>query len=231
MSDLKETAYDVVEDSVGTYIDKKRYNKEMSNVLRDAAKETGVDAATLRRVKDYVHYKKMGWIDNNPFELDPKEKFKDRVSPIFIKLLTLLQDVTALGMEDILDEYLSKMEACGVRITFADVVPPAMATDTDRAREAVYTASDYQGKICVLADKIRDEDSARAEELGFGPKKEYVKLIDLYAQKKDGKDVDDKIQQVQTDLLFAQSSYEQVMTDTINSDPSKNPPEAEFDED
>lgn len=223
MSNMKETAYDVVEDSLGTFNDKKNYNKQMNSKFRDASKIAKIDAARLRRTKDYVHYKKMGWIDNNPFELNPQEKFKDRVSPIFIKLITLIDDIKSLGMDYIVQEYFDKLDAMGIHIDYSEYVPTAVPENLDACQEAIEYGNKLQGSICTLADKIRDEDSVKAEELGFGPKKEYVKLISLLADKRDGKDIDDKIQQIQTDLIFAQSSYEEVSTDSINSDPEKNP--------
>lgn len=228
MANMEETAYDVVEESIGSLEDKKRYNKEMNSRLKDAAKESGIAASTLKRVKDYVYYKGKAWVDNDPFNLG-KEKLKDKLSPLFIKLHQAIDDVYAVGQVEILTEYLRKLESFGIKIDLDGFVPSQITSNSAACDDAIADAVGYQKSIHALADRINDEDAPKAESLGFGPKKEYNKLISLLADKRDGKDVDDKIQEIQTNLLFAQQSYTDVMNDTINADPLKNPPEENAD--
>ena len=70
---------------------------------------------------------------------------------------------------------------------------------------------ELQKSICKLADQIRDEDSVDAESQGFGPQKEYVKLINLaYSKNRRGKDIEDRCQEALLNLTTAINSYEQV---------------------
>lgn len=226
MAGMEETAYDVVEESIGSLEDKKRYSKEMNHRLKDASKEAGIDTGALKRVKDYVYYKGKAWVDGDPFVLG-KEKLKDKLSPLFIRLHQVIDDVYAVGQPEILAEYLKKLETFGIRIVLTDFAPSQATSNSDACADAIADAIGYQKSIHVLNDRINEEDAPKAESLGFGPRREYNKLISLLADKRDGKDIDDKIQEIQTNLLFAQQSYTDVMNDSVNDDPSKNPSEEE----
>lgn len=207
----KEEIGDLIESSLGDFSDKKMYNKNMSQRLKEAATTSKVDVAMLRRCKDYLHYRKLGWL-GGPLELDPKEKFKDRVSPVFIKLLAIIDDLMSLGKEDLLDVYIDALAEKGIKIDYSAHIPVNPATSPDDAWEAVEFGSQMQGYIRTLADRIRDEDSVKAEELGFGPKNEYPKLIQLLDRKKNGNDIEDTVQDKFTKLILAQKSYEEVQT-------------------
>lgn len=207
----KDEIEDLIESSLGDFSDKKMYNKNMSQRLKEAATTSKVDAAMLRRCKDYLHYRKLGWL-GGPLELDPKEKFKDRVSPVFIKLLAIIDDLMSLGKEDLLDVYTDALAEKGIKIDYSAHIPANPAASPDDAWEAVEFGSQMQGYICTLADRIRDEDSVKAEELGFGPKNEYPKLIQLLDRKKNGNDIEDTVQDKFTKLILAQKSYEEVQT-------------------
>lgn len=217
MSEMKETAYDVVEDSAGTLADEKRYAKEMNDILKDAAKECNVSKSLIKRMMNYAHYKKSGWVGNDPLTLDPQVEIKDKMSLVFIKFVNLLQDVKSAGMDDILNEYIEKLKSIGILIDFSGLNPPEVASDSYRVQESIESASKLLDRIIFLSNKISKEDAVKAEELGFGPKNEYSKLVKLYAKKKDGKEIDDEIQQIQTNLLFAQTSYSQVANDTVGT--------------
>lgn len=217
MSEMKETAYDVVEDSAGTLADEKRYAKEMNGILKDAAKECSVSKSLIKRMMNYAHYKKSGWVGNDPLVLDPQVETKDKMSLVFIKLVSLLQDVKSAGMDDILDDYIEKLKSIGILIDFSGLNPPEVTSDSYRVQESIESASRLLDRIIFLSNKISKEDAVKAEELGFGPKNEYSKLVKLYAKKKDGKEIDDEIQQIQTNLIFAQTSYSQVANDTVGA--------------
>lgn len=201
----------IIEDSLGDFADKKMYNKNMSSKIKEAASSSKIEPIVLRRCKDYLHYRKLGWV-GGPLELNPKEKFKDRISPTFIKLLTIIDDLMSLGKEELLDVYVDALAAQGIKIDYSGHVPTNPAASPDEAWEAVEYGSQMQGYICTLADKIRDEDAVAAEELGFGPKNEYTKLIQLLDRKKNGNDIDDATQDKLTKLILAQKSYEEVQT-------------------
>lgn len=207
----KEKIEDLIESSLGDFNDKKMYNKNMSQRLKEAATASKVDAAMLRRCKDYLHYRKLGWL-GGPLELDPKEKFKDRVSPVFIKLLAIIDDLMSLGKENLLDVYMDALAEKGIKIDYSEHIPTNPTASPDDAWEAVEFGSQMQGYIRTLADRIRDEDSVKAEELGFGPKNEYPKLIQLLDRKKNGNDIEDTVQDKFTKLILAQKSYEEVQT-------------------
>lgn len=198
----------VINSSLETLKEKKSFSYEMNSAFKEAAKSSNLDSAVLRRVKDYKYYKGKGW-DGSPIVLDKEEKFKDRVSPTFRKLYTIIDDLAQVEQLEVLDEYLDCLRSHGIKIDISGYHPNNSTTNKEATDSAINTGVALQSNICELADEIKENDSEEAEVQGFGPKKEYVKLINLIYQKNEkGKDIGDKCQEKKTELALAQDSYD-----------------------
>ncbi len=198
----------VINSSLESLKEKKSYSYQMNSTFKEAGKHANVEPTVLRRVKDYKYYKGNGW-DGSPIVLDKDEKFKDRVSPVFKKLYTIVDDLAQVDQLELLDEYLDCLRDLGIKIDISNYHSATSTTDKDVTDSAIETGVSLQSNICQLADEIKENDSEQAEVEGFGPKHEYVKLINLIYQKNEkGKDIDDKCQEKQTELALAQESYE-----------------------
>lgn len=213
---------DIIDSSLDALAEKNSYSHDMSQAFRNAEKSTGVPAQTLRRVKDYKYYKGNGW-GSNPLELDKEEKFKDRVSPIFRRLVQLINDIKQTDQAELLDDYLNYLSSIGIKIDFSGFIPDVRTSDKSASDEAIDIGCSLQSSICKLADKIRDEDSEEALNQNFGPAKEYPKLISLYYRKtRKGKDIEDKTQEKLMNLNLASESYEMIQMDSFDNDKGDN---------
>lgn len=204
---------EIIQSSLDTLTDKKQVSKDMHHVFKDASEKTKIPPEVLRRVKDYNYYFGRGWQAGNPLDLDKEEKFKDKVSPVFIKLLTIVDDLYKVCHVELLDEYFDAMNQLGIHIDVSDYRPEYVTYDSTISDDAVAAGVNLQSSICQLADQIKDEDSINAEQKGFGPKREYIKLINLAYSKRKGKDIEDKCQEAYAEHAVAINSYDKIKTE------------------
>jgi len=213
MSDIS-TPKELMSISYDTLVEKKAASKHMSTIAKDTAKMQKTEPQLLNRVKDYVYYRGRGWLDN-PLELDPQEKFKDRVSPTFKKLVQIIDDVYAVGQEDMLNDYLDYIRnerGIDIQVTGkAQVVK-----DKDDTWSAVQAMCGYQGTICALADEINFIHTEISEELNFTAKKDFKEALGFYAKVQESKpSVDDINQDKQLQLEMCGTAFNQIFDDSI----------------
>ena len=92
--------------------------------IRDIAKSYDLDKSTARHLVDFFYTKGNGWADNNPLKLDAKFEGKyDIMSKLFIKLLSVINDFQAAGLQNELMPYLDMLYNYGVTIKLDDVMP------------------------------------------------------------------------------------------------------------
>lgn len=201
---------EIISSSLSTIEDKREVSHAMSQALSSVAKGSDIDSAVLRRVKDYSYYKGMAWL-GTPLELDKDEKFKDRLTPTFKKLLTIVDDLAQVGKLSLLDEYLDALKTYGIAIDLSKFVPQAKATDLASCDAVISSSMAMQKEICEMSDQIRETDAEAAEAAGFGPKSEYNKLVNLaYAKSRKGKDVSEKCDDEYAKHELSAKSYKAV---------------------
>ena len=202
-------------ESLQTLEEKKNYSKDMNQIIHNASKLTGLDAKVIRRVKDYHYYRGLGWMGSS-LVLDKEEKFKDRVSPAFIKIKTIIEDCVATHQEELLKCYIDDLSEFGIKIDFSDCKPDNIISEEDAkiVDETVNEGCDYQKEICQRADMIKDKHAPLAESNGFGPESEYTKLIDLlYKKRALDKDIAEKVNEGYAKHKLAEKSYIYVIND------------------
>jgi len=153
------------------------YYKDQSAKAEDIATEHHLSKSAIWKYKDYTYYKGMGWTETSVSKPDPDEKFKDRVSPTFRKLLDIVNTCKACGDLDILKEYLTDMEAAGVKIIIDD--SNVNNIDQESFQKGIKVMCDIQHDICETADVIADI-GPQAEKTGLCKANRFKGLAEDY---------------------------------------------------
>jgi len=205
-ADLLETAYDILKE-------KKMNSKHMGMVAKDTAKSQGIEKPIMIRCKDYSYYRERGWIGNDPLTREPEEKFPDRVTPTFRKLLQIIDDVYAIGRPDLLDVYFAAMEKKGVKITVSG--KDCRVNDPGETWAAIENMEGFQKNICELADEINFGCTQVSEDINFTPKGEFKGALNLYEKKKDERECDDLYQDKVTDLQMTETAWNNIYDENL----------------
>jgi hypothetical protein len=211
MSQITESK--LMEESHELFERKRDASKQMNMVGKETAKAQGIEKPILIRCKDYLHYRGLGWTNNDPLEKDPEEKFPDRVSPPFRKLLQIIDDLAIVGHLDFLDIYLDAMRKHGIDIKISN--KDVRVNDIDETWQAIENMSQFQGVICELADEINDEKAPVAEQINLVPENEFKKLLSFYDKKVKEKDLDDQYQNIVTHLEMTEAGYNKVYDESL----------------
>ena len=133
-----EKIEELLDDSLETLADKKRFAKTMNTIIKDCAKKNNVDPKVIKAVKNYKHYKGVNWVNNNPLEKNKDVKEKDKVSPIFIKLLEVVENLRTIGDKEFLEPYLNAIAEHGIKI---DIEFDDTDKDVEEIMEVIDSAS------------------------------------------------------------------------------------------
>lgn len=218
---MADTPYDLLEDSLGTLTDAKKYKKEMNNILKEGAKQSGLSRKTIAHCKDMKFYYGQGWLDNDPFEKDPTVKFNDKISGPFIAVLSIIKDLKSCGMLELLTPIVDGLAKKGITLDISEVISDE-AEDEQYISDVIENACDFQKKITTLSDKIKEVDAPEAENIGFIQKNSYGKVLAFYNKKKGAQDdekiekVEEEYQQVNADSLQLMKAYQNIYEDTLD---------------
>ena len=80
------------------------------------SKETKVDKMHIYKYKDMRYYYGRGWTESSISKPDPDEKFKDRVSPCFRRLVEIVEILREVGDLKLLEKYLADVAGKGIHI-------------------------------------------------------------------------------------------------------------------
>lgn len=158
---------------------------EMNDAAKITAKSTKIPKWMFNKMKDCQYYKGNGW-EESPLDLSKDEKFKDKMSPVFIRLLNLVQLCRHFNNLDLIKEYIEALKAFGITITVEAThdSTPAFSPEAIKAAQAtIYEMKQYQSQICELADILRDEKSLEAESYDYVPKAEFRGIVDIKYRK------------------------------------------------
>lgn len=170
-------------------------SKEMNAIAKACSDECGIDKKTIIKVKDYLYYRGRGWGEDCLTKSEKQEKYPDRVSPTFRKLVDIITNCYATGKESLLKVYLDAVKAKGITIT---VDTSCFTLPNDDVKQKIATAisamSPIQCVICEKNDFMNDVLAEEAENTNLSPKDKYKQIVKLAASKQAGRDVDDKMQ-------------------------------------
>jgi hypothetical protein len=204
---------ELLEESAEILHDKSAASKNMNMIASETAKMQQIEKSIIVRAKDYKYYAGAGWIDNDPLQKNPEEKFPDRVAPTFRKLLQIIDDLRAIGKTDWLDPYVQALSNHGIDLTFS--AADCMVNDPDEVEAAIENMCGFQKTICTLADEINDVKALTSEDINFTPKNEFKKVLGFYDRKAKGKDVDDAYSDWVTHLEMVETAVNQVYDESL----------------
>lgn len=177
MSDAKKEAKikQLMDESVKIHYKLINLWKDMDDKVKSVSKSLNVPKYLFYALKDFQYYRGLGWAsENNPLELERGVKFKDRVSPIFIKLLKTVNICRQLNCLDLLDVYINTLKEYGIFIQINphnDFVESFSENSIKQVYSVVEEMKALQKEICSLADILREEKSAESEALDYVKKK------------------------------------------------------------
>ena len=199
-----EKIEELLDDSLETLADKKRFAKTMNTIIKDCAKKNNVDPKVIKAVKNYKHYKGVNWVNNNPLEKNKDVKEKDKVSPIFIKLLEVVENLRAIGDKEFLEPYLNAIAEHGIKI---DIDFEDTDKDVEEIMEVIDSASKLQTNVDTLAEELKETKSVEAEELNFTPKSSFCNVLGMLEKINEGKEIDDALQSRFTEITMLNNAY------------------------
>ena len=199
-----EKIEELLDDSLETLADKKRFAKTMNSIIKDCAKKNEIDPKVIKAVKNYRHYRGVNWANNNPLEKDNDKKEKDKVAPIFIKLLEVVENLRAIGDKEFLEPYLNAIAEHGIKI---DIDFEDTDKDVDEIMEVIESASKLQTNVDTLAEELKGEKSTTAEELNFTPKSSFCNVLGMLEKINEGKEIDDALQNRFTEITMLNNAY------------------------
>ena len=199
-----EKIEELLDDSLETLADKKRFAKTMNSIIKDCAKKNEIDPKVIKAVKNYRHYRGANWVNNNPLEKDKDKKEKDKVAPIFIKLLEVVENLRAIGDKEFLEPYLNAIAEHGIKI---DIDFEDTDKDVDEIMEVIESASKLQTNVDTLAEELKGEKSTTAEELNFTPKSSFCNVLGMLEKINEGKEIDDALQNRFTEITMLNNAY------------------------
>jgi hypothetical protein len=192
---------------------KKTAGKHMNMIATETAKQLKVQKSLLNRLKDYYLYRGIGWVSKNPLSIDKAAKTYDKVSPLFIKLLQIVEDLRAVDSIDFLDPYIKELNSYGIKIYFDP--KPMTISDKDEAFNAVNSMGAFQKQINALNGEIKEIKAVEADEINLTAKSEFPRLLSFYHKKELGKDIDDEYQNKITHLELVETGYTKVMDNSL----------------
>ena len=199
-----EKIEELLDDSLETLGDKKRFAKTMNTIIKDCAKKNDVEPKVIKAVSLYKHYAGSNWVNNNPLEKDKDAKEKDKVSPIFIKLLEVVENLRAIGDKEFLKPYINALAEKGIKI---DIDFEDTNKNVDEIMEVIDSTSKLQTNVDTLAEELKEEKSTTAEELNFTPKSSFCNVLGMLEKINEGKEIDDALQSHFTEITMLNNAY------------------------
>lgn len=202
---------DLLDESLETIQDKKQFSKTQAQLLKECAEtnELGKSGKSiLKRIMNYHHYKGVNWLNGDPLQKDTTIKDKDKVAPVFIKLLQIVEDLATIGDTELLLPYLNALKNHGIKIEI-DYGSADTKEDLKTILEKLESASNLQTNVDTLTNQLKEEKSAESEEIGFAPKSGFIKVLGLYEKIKDDKadKAEDAINQGASEAIMMSQAY------------------------
>ena len=205
-TDMIPEVKELLDDALDNVSDKKQFSKHMKDILKNCGLVNGIDKKVLAHVKDYYHYKGANWQDGNPLKKNPDAEYKDKISPTFIKLLSIFQDLEAVGDTDFLQPYIDALLPYGIKIEF-DAKTPDTKDPIEDIKKTIETASGYQTNVDELTKRIKEENAKKSEDIGFTTKSAFTSVLNPYETLQEGTDVNDNVQQNIANSLMSADAY------------------------
>lgn len=193
IKDIKE----LLDTTIETMKDRSDASKALSDIKKRVITSTNGDKSNWALLSKVNALAGEGWA-GDPFILDPKAKYKDAISQIFIKLLALITATEEFNVtDDILGPYLDTLKSHGIILTVkSDEFNHADTSDTD-IEEELQSSKSYIKTVQSYNEDIQ-EQAEKAESMNITSKKDYSKVVNIYNKGLKGKEIDDDVQNILT---------------------------------
>jgi hypothetical protein len=209
------TESELLTESNEIYEQKKQTAHHMNVIATETAKMQKVQKSLLNRLKDYYLYQNNGWVANDPLQLDKAALTYDKVSPIFIRLMQVIEDLRAVECLNFLDPYIQALDSKGVKVY---INPGKMlVSDKEDVLNAINSMGAFQKQINALDKEIKEVKSLEAEDINLTTKSEFAKLVAFY-NKKENKGieaVEDQYQDLVTDFTLRETGYTKIFDESL----------------
>lgn len=191
-------------------IQQRAIHREMANLGTAAHKEFDIDSKCISALKDYVHYYKNDWADDDPLVPMESVKWRCRLAPTFRRLYKVVNDLKVTGSLSLLDPILKALDKHGIHITIDDDVK---FDKHEELMKYINAMEDYQSQICDLADERTDNrDGAVAVKNATSKSfNEYVRLMANYKSARDKdktrEDIEEDLQELLLDVNIENDVY------------------------
>lgn len=199
------------------YDQKKLASKSMNTIAAETSKFHKIPKPVLGRLKSYYLYSGKGWTAKDPLTIDKTKDFKtDVLSPVFAKLLQVIDDLRLLGDTDFLAPYITALQSKGIDIFIKDD-GSKLATAED-IKDAVNSMGTWQKQVDSCDKEIKEEKSEEAEDINLTKKSEFSRLVAFYNKKinKGNDAVEDQYHDLLADYELIESGYTKVFDESLS---------------
>ena len=203
----------ILDESYEKLNEKKDYQDDIRRILKSISKESGVSRKEINLYKNFVCYSGKGWVNGDPLILDTQCKHKDRYSALFARLRDMILTLCKVDGTDLLKPYFDALENEGIIIDISKIKSEYISKDSDVIKNTIADILERQEWIDEINDELYEQDSVKAEEEDFGPRGEYLKLLDMYTKKKQGKDIEDLYDSKFSELNKKLKSYSEIFNE------------------
>lgn len=207
--DIENTENDILEKGIETHCEKLEYRHQLNDIAKGYAEQAMVEKKDLINAKKYLYTKGNGWGEDCLDKSKEKVDRPDKISSAFRKLVDIIQTMDNVGMLNELNEYIDAAKARGITISVD--YQNELSKETKQIIDDGMKAMDsYQKDMYAKEDYINNELASEAESTNFSPKNKFKKIVELAYKKRDGKDVDDKIQDEYVNIELYTQALEKV---------------------
>lgn len=181
--------------------EKAKASARMGELAKSICDQTDLEKFDVHKYKDMLYYKGRGWTESPISKPDPDEKFKDRVSPTFRKLVQIVNILRNVGDLALLQEYLDAVRAEGIEIKISETAPLTSRMPKEMFDEAMRSMCHEQKIICENADEVR-EMGPNAEQDGFCPEGAFKGFAEDWRKILKGKDKTESLLKIHERSMF-----------------------------
>lgn len=180
MEETKETALDILNESVQILNDIKISRKALKDVISSISDSSGVDTSFIKGSTKIVSKMGLGCIDREkPLNIDKESKDKDPLAVLLNKLVEIVEYLRNSKVSYKLKPYFEQLENdFGIKITLVD---NSENGEPNEELEDLYKSStSYLRTIKEYQDEIKENHSQKAEDKNFVRSKDYSKVLNIY---------------------------------------------------
>lgn len=200
---------DILEKGIEAHIEKLEYRSQLNDLAKGYAEQAMIEKKDLINAKKYLYTKGNGWGEDCLEKSTEKVDHPDKISAVFRKFVDLIVTMNNVGKLNELNEYFDAVKSRGIDIEINLV--NMLDKETQKVVDDGMAAMDsYQKNMYDKDDYINNELATEAESTNFSPKNKFKKVVELAYKKRDGKDVDDKIQDEYVNIELYTQALEKI---------------------